>query len=56
VLHGDRDASAPLEITGAKTAAMIRGARLAVYEGAPDALPLTYQARFLRDLTAYAAG
>ena len=56
VLHGDRDASAPLAITGAKTAAMIRGARLDVYEGAPHALPLTHQARFLRDLAAFAAG
>ena len=56
VLHGDRDASAPLEITGAKTAAVIRGARVAVYEGAPHALPLTHRERFLRDLTAFAAG
>ena len=56
VLHGNRDASAPLEITGAKTAAMIRGARLVVYEGAPHALPLTHWARFLRDLAAFAAG
>ena len=55
VLHGDRDASAPLAITGAKTAAMIRGAQLVVYEGAPHGLPLTHQARFLRDLAAFAA-
>ena len=55
VLHGDLDASAPLEITGAKTAAMIRGAQLVVYEGAPHGLPLTHQGRFLRDLAAFAA-
>jgi non-heme chloroperoxidase len=54
VLHGDNDASAPLPLTGAKTAGLIRGSRLIVYENAPHALPLTHRDRFIADLTAFA--
>jgi non-heme chloroperoxidase len=54
VLHGDRDASAPLALTGAKTAKMIRGGKLVVYEGAPHALPLTHRERFIADMIAFA--
>ena len=53
ILHGDKDASAPLELTGAKTAALIKGSKLAVYEGAPHALPLTHSARLMADLLAF---
>jgi non-heme chloroperoxidase len=56
VLHGDNDASAPLPLTGAKTAGLIRGSKLIVYENAPHALPLTHRDRFLADLTAFAHG
>jgi pimeloyl-ACP methyl ester carboxylesterase len=56
VLHGDQDASAPLPLTGAKTAGLIRGSKLIVYEHAPHALPLTHRDRFIADLTAFAAG
>ena len=35
VIQGDRDATAPLELTGRPTAALVPGARLLVYEGAP---------------------
>jgi non-heme chloroperoxidase len=56
VLHGDQDASAPLPLTGAKTADLIRGSKLIVYENAPHALPLTHRDRFLADLTAFAQG
>jgi pimeloyl-ACP methyl ester carboxylesterase len=31
IVHGDQDASAPLELTGRKTAALIDGAELTVY-------------------------
>src|SRR5882757_382087 len=41
ILHGDSDASAPLPLTGARTAKLIKGSRLSIYEGAPHALPLT---------------
>jgi non-heme chloroperoxidase len=56
VLHGDNDASAPLALTGAKTARLIRGSQLIVYENAPHALPLTHRDRFIADLTAFAQG
>ena len=55
IVHGDRDASAPLPLTGERTAKAIRGARLVVYEGAPHALPLTHRQRFIEDLAAFAA-
>ena len=34
IVHGDRDASAPIELTGRKTAGLIGGASLTVYPGA----------------------
>ena len=42
VIHGDRDASAPLGITGKPTAALIPGCRLKVYPGAPHGLMFTH--------------
>jgi non-heme chloroperoxidase len=53
VVHGDQDASAPLALTGAKTASLIGGSKFVVYEGAPHALPLTHSARLLADLLAF---
>lgn len=52
VIHGDRDASSPLEITGQATAALVPGARLIVYAGAPHGLFLTHQDRLNADLLA----
>lgn len=53
VIHGDRDASAPLEITGAPTAALLPRGRLVVYEGAPHGLFVTDAARLQQDLEAF---
>ena len=50
ILHGDRDVSAPLEITGRRTAAGIHGATLKVYPGAPHGLFLTHMAQVNQDL------
>lgn len=55
VIHGDRDASAPLEWTGRPTAALIPGARLVVYEGAPHGLYFTHRQRLNADIAAFAA-
>ena len=55
IVHGDRDASAPLSLTGERTARAIRGAQLVVYEGAPHALPLTYRDHFIDDPAAFTA-
>jgi pimeloyl-ACP methyl ester carboxylesterase len=54
VLHGDKDASAPLEITGRPTAAGIRGAVLKVYPGAPHGLFLTHMDQVNADLLGFA--
>jgi pimeloyl-ACP methyl ester carboxylesterase len=58
-LHGDTDASAPVEITGAKAVALIPGARLKIYQNAPHALLATHLPQVEADIlefTAAAAG
>ncbi|MDQ0463866.1 pimeloyl-ACP methyl ester carboxylesterase [Caulobacter ginsengisoli] len=54
VLHGDKDASAPLDFTGRRTAAGIKGAKLVVYEGAPHGLFVSHAARLAADIAAFA--
>jgi non-heme chloroperoxidase len=41
IIHGDKHVSGPIDLTGRKTAAMIPGARLKVYEGASHGLFVT---------------
>ena len=53
IVQGDKDASAPLKISGAKTARLIKGSELRVYEDAPHGLPLTHGERLLADLLAF---
>ena len=54
ILHGDKDASAPLEITGRRLAAGIKAAQqLKVYPGAPHGLFITHMAQVNRDLEAF---
>jgi pimeloyl-ACP methyl ester carboxylesterase len=55
VIHGDRDVSAPLELTGARAAALIPDAELRVYEGAPHGLFVTHMDRLNADILAFAA-
>lgn len=54
VVHGDRDATSPLDLTGRPTASLVPGARLSVYEGAPHGLVLTHADRLNADLLAFA--
>lgn len=54
VIHGTKDASAPVEITGRPTAAGIPGATLHVYEGAPHGLFATHHDRVRDDILAFA--
>jgi pimeloyl-ACP methyl ester carboxylesterase len=56
ILQGDADVSAPIDLTGRKTAALIPGSRLEVYAGAPHGLIYTHMARVNADLAAFAAG
>lgn len=50
IVHGDKDASAPLQLTGAKTARMIAGSKLVVVEGAPHCLVLTHRDRIIKEV------
>src|SRR5215475_1945844 len=56
IIHGNKDVSTPLESTGRKTARLIPGSRLEVYEGAPHGLMFTHMDRFNRDLLAFING
>jgi non-heme chloroperoxidase len=56
ILHGDKDVSAPIELTGRPTAALIRNAQLKVYEGAPHGLFLTHKERVNADLLSFIKG
>lgn len=53
ILHGDKDVSAALEITGRRFAAGIPGAELKVYPGAPHGLFVTHMEQVNRDLEAF---
>jgi non-heme chloroperoxidase len=53
IVHGDKDMSAPLEVTGARTARFIANSRLIIYPNAPHAIILTHRDRFLSDLLAF---
>jgi non-heme chloroperoxidase len=50
VIHGDRDASAPLAITGKPTAELIPRCRLKVYQGAPHGLMFTHMEMLNADI------
>jgi non-heme chloroperoxidase len=53
VIHGDRDASAPLTLTGKPTAELIPGCRFKVYPGAPHGLLYTHMERLHADILAF---
>jgi non-heme chloroperoxidase len=53
IVQGDKDASAPLPLTGVRTQELISGSRLIVYEGAPHGLPLTHRERLLHDISSF---
>lgn len=53
VIHGDADQTVPFDISGKAAAQAIPGARLAIYEGAPHAIPFTHKDRLTEDLLAF---
>ncbi len=55
IVHGDKDVSCPLPITGALVARLVPNAVLRVYEGAPHGLPLTHVTRLNEELTRFCA-
>jgi non-heme chloroperoxidase len=50
LLQGDKDASAPLPLTGARVAQLIPDCQFKIYQGAPHALMFTHMARLHADL------
>ena len=56
ILQGDADMSAPLALTGRKTAALLPNALFKVYQGAPHGLVFTHADRVASDLVAFARG
>jgi non-heme chloroperoxidase len=55
VIHGDADASSPLPVTGAPTAALLRNGHLRIYPGGPHGLYDTHAERLNQDLQLFAA-
>lgn len=53
IVQGDADASAPLPLTGARTAELLPNCRLCVYENAPHGLYLTHREKLNADLLAF---
>ena len=56
IVHGDQDASAPIELTGRKTAELIGGANLTVYPGAGHGLYASDHDTLNADLLAFITG
>jgi pimeloyl-ACP methyl ester carboxylesterase len=56
VIQGEDDQTCPLDLTGRRTAALVRGARLLVYPGAPHGVPFSDADRLSADLLAFARG
>src|ERR1700749_3243581 len=55
IVHGDKDASAPVAITGARTSRLIADCRFSVYEDAPHPIVRTHRERFISDILEFIA-
>ena len=55
IVHGDADASAPLPLTGAKSAKLLPNCELKVYAGAPHGLFITHAQRVNADIMRFIA-
>jgi non-heme chloroperoxidase len=53
LIHGDRDASAPMELTSMPAAHLIPGAQLIVYEGGPHGLYFTHKKKLNLDIVRF---
>ncbi len=54
VIQGDRDVSTPLDLCGRRTAAIVPGATLTIYEGAAHGLMITHADQLAEDIAAFA--
>lgn len=55
-LHGDRDASAPIELTSSPAAQIVPNASLKIYDGAGHGLYFTHKRQLNRDIAGFARG
>jgi len=55
VIHRDKDASAPVDLTGRPTAQLIPNAQFKLYQGAPHGLFVTHKERLNADLVRFVA-
>jgi non-heme chloroperoxidase len=53
IVHGDHDVSTVLDRTGRRTAELISGSRLSIYEGAAHGLPITHMDQLNRELATF---
>ncbi len=53
VIHGDDDQVVPIDLSGRASAALVPGAQLKVYEGAPHGITDTHKTRLNEDLLAF---
>ena len=53
VIHGEKDQTVPFAVSGERTAKMVAGAELKVYEGAPHGLFFTEKDKLTADLLAF---
>jgi non-heme chloroperoxidase len=56
VIHGDDDQVVPFAVGGQASAALVEGARLKVYPGAPHGITDTHKDQLSADLLAFARG
>ncbi len=52
-VHGDRDTSAPLQLTSAPAVKLVAGAEFIVYEGGPHGLYFTHKERLNQDIAGF---
>jgi non-heme chloroperoxidase len=53
LIHGDRDASAPMELTSMPASKLIPGAQLIIYEGGPHGLYFTHKKKLNLDIVRF---
>jgi pimeloyl-ACP methyl ester carboxylesterase len=53
LIHGDNDASTPIDTTGSRTGPLIKGSQLKVYEGAAHGLPITHASQLNSDFAGF---
>jgi pimeloyl-ACP methyl ester carboxylesterase len=54
IIQGDADQQVPIQVSGRRTAALVAGSRLVVYEGGSHGLMFTHRERLNRDIAAFA--